>query len=333
MKSISICYFARVPDIELFNRIDFYSNDIKILRKLGYKVILCNDYFNLPDCDLYFVWWWSSGIIPLLKAKLKKRPVIMIGNIHFSDPSKQGYKYRPFYIKMFIKFSLKYSDIQIATSKIELEDLKNFQTKNPNLVYHAIDEEKYRYSDRRRENIILTVTRLIKLNIERKKVLEIIEAFSIFLNEFPDYKLYIVGRKEDDGYGMVEEKIERLKLSNKVIMTGSITDEEKIELYQKSKVYVQPTSYEGFGMAIAESMLCGTPVVTSLNGAVSEVTGDYAVFVNPDDPVSIFNGIKKLVTDEKLYGEIREKGYHRIRDNFSFKKRTEEIDKLIKSLI
>ena len=333
MNSKSICYFARVPDVQLFSRIDFYSNDIKILKQLGYEVKLCNDYFNIPDCDLYFIWWWSSGIIPLIKAKFKKKPVIMIGNIHFSDTSKQGYSYRPFYIKKFIKYSLKNSDIQIATSEIELNDLKNFKTKNPVLVYHAIDNEKYSYRDKPREKILLTVSRLLKLNVERKKILEILEAFNIFIKEFPEYKLYIVGRKEDDGYDMVSDKINELKLNTQVVLTGSISDEEKISLYHKSKVFVQPTSYEGFGMAIAESMLCGTPVVTSLNSAVTEVTGGIAVNVDPDNPESISDGIKKLIKDTDYYNNLKKMGFERIRDVFSFEKRLVKIDKLLKSLI
>jgi len=332
MSGRSICYFARIPDKELFGRIDFYSNDIKILKELGYDVKLCNDYFNIPNCDLYFIWWWSSGIIPLLKAKINKKPSIMIGNIHFSDPSSQGYKFRPLHVKSFIKYSLRNSDLQIATSKIELEDIMRFNPSNPVLVYHAIDNEKYKFCDEPRDKIIFTVSRLLKLNVERKKILETLEAFKIFLEEFPEYKFIIAGRKEDDGYHLVKNKIDELGLNQAVELRGSINDEEKINLFHKSMIYVQPTSYEGFGLAIAESMLCGTPVITSFKGAVPEVTGDFALNVNPDSVREIYAGFKKLVTDKDYYNLLKNKGSERIKQKFSIENRKRQIGDLIKSL-
>lgn len=327
----TICFYARLPDESLFNKIDFYSNDIKIFRELGYKVITASNPRQIIKADLYFVWWFSSGIIPLLIGKfLYNKPVVMVGNTHLNDPSQQGFHYRPYFIKKFFQFSLRYSDCQIATSKIEFEDLKNyFEAKNPILLYHAIDENKYIYSTEKKENIILTVSRLLKLNVERKKISEIIIAFKQFLYYYPDYKLYIVGRKEDDGYKFVKDKIENLKLSEKIVLTGSLDDNEKIKLFQKSRIYVQPTDYEGFGMAIAESMLCGTPVITSFNGAVKEVVSKFALHTNPNDPTEICNQMIRLIQNEKLYKSLRENGHSHIKENFSIKIRKQKISKII----
>jgi len=325
-----ICFYARVPDINLLNSVNFYSNDIKILRELGYEVLLSNSYKNIPSgCDLFFIWWWSSGIIPLIKSKLQGKPSIMIGNLHYRDLSNQGYKHRPFYIKQFIKYSLKNSDVQIATSKIEYEDIILFKAKNPVLIYHTIDENKYKFYEGPREKYLLTITRLLKLNVERKKVLESLEAFKIVLNDFPDYKFLIAGRKEDDGYADVLKKVESLKLSDKVVLLGNVSEEDKIKFIQKSAVYIQPTSYEGFGMAIGESMLCGTPVVTSSNGAVPEVAGDLAVYVDPDSPVDIANGIIKLINDKSLFEKLSKEGSKRIQTLFSYNRRKQAIEELI----
>lgn len=333
MKNQSICFYARVPDLKLFERIDFYSNDIKIFKELGYKVVLCNDSFNIPVCDIYFIWWWSSGILPLIKAKILKKPNITIGNIHYSDPSKQGYNSRPFYIKEFIKYSLRNSDVQLATSKIEFDELKeNFNPGNPILVYHAIDNDKYKYNNSKREKIILTISRLLKLNVERKKIIEILEAFKIVMKKHPEYLLYIAGRKEDDGYDMVNDKIKELDLTKNVILTGSISDEEKIKLYQKSKIYVQPTDYEGFGLAIAESMSCGTPVITSPNGAVPEVAGEFALYVDPNNVNNIADGMIKLIEDEELWKDLSINGSKRIQGEFSFERRRESLKVILENL-
>ncbi|MEO8208922.1 MAG: glycosyltransferase family 4 protein [bacterium] len=329
-----ICFYARLDDVSLFELVDFYSNDIKIFKELGYEVVLSHNIKTIPnDCDLYFIWWWSSGIVPLIKAKFLRKPTVTIGNIHYSDPSKQGYHSRPFYIRFFIRFCLLFSDVQIATSQIEYNDIIKLKAKNPFLVYHAIDKEKYAYNLEGREKFLLTLSHLTKVNVERKKVKEIVRAFKYVVDKYPEYHLYIAGGTNDDGYEEVLNEVNILGLSSKVKFLGRISDKEKIEHYQKCKLFVQPTSFEGFGMALAENMACGTPVITSANGAVPEVVGDSSIFVDPDNPEDIANGIIKLIENKQLYEKLSIEGRKRVEEKFSFSKRKKEINEIIKPFL
>jgi len=332
---MKICFYARLKEDWYFDLLDFYSNDIKIFKELGHEVVKVHNWKMLPrDCDLYFIWWWSSGIIPIIKANRLSKPVITIGNIHYYDMSDQGYFQRPFYIKQFIKYSLKHSDVQIATAKIELEGIKKLGAVNPILIYHAIDSNKYSFKpNENREDFLLTLTQLTKPNIQRKKVKEIILAFANVSPLFPKLKLYIVGNKKDDGYVDLLELVKNQKLDNKVEFLDRVSDTEKIDLYQRCRIYIQPTSFEGFGMAIAESMLCGAPVITSRNGAVPEVCGDSAVYVNPDDIKDISKGIEKLMSDDIFRNNLSISGYERIRDLFSYEVRKENIRLLLDKYI
>jgi glycosyltransferase involved in cell wall biosynthesis len=336
IKKKKICFYARKKNPILFEIVDFYSNDIKIFKELGYDVVLANSYKNIPnDCDLYFVWWWTSGIVPLIKVKtFIKKPVMMIGNLHYSDPSIQGYFNKPFYIKSFIKFCLKFSDVQIATSKIEFEEILNLKPKNLKMIYHAIDTNKYSFkSYEDRKPVLFTITHLTKHNVRRKCVAEIVEAFKLVSDKYPEYKLFIAGGKEDDGYPEILKRVLALNLQEKVVFMGRISDEEKIKMYQECSVFVQPTYFAGFGMAIAESMACGTPVVTSKKGAVPEVVGDLAVFAEPDDISQISSGILGYIEDLNFSKEMGIKGRIRIEELFTMKKRKEAISEIIKKYI
>lgn len=328
---MKICFYARLKDSWYFDLLDFYSNDIKIFRELGHEVIKVYNWRKLPNnCDLYFIWWWSSGIVPIIKAKRLSKPVISIGNIHYYDPSDQGYFHRPFYIRQFMKYSLKHSDVQIATAKIEFEGIKKLGAKNPVLIYHAIDKGKYSFKPKEnRENFILTLTQLTKPNIQRKKVREIILAFEKVADKFSDLKLFIVGNKDDDGYQDLNNLVKNHNLEKRVEFLGRVSDSEKVDLYQRCKIYLQPTSFEGFGMAIAESMLCGAPVITSRKGAVPEVCGDYAIYVEPDNIEDISNGIIKLLTEDDLRENLSIQGYKRIKDLFSYEVRKEKMRNLL----
>lgn len=326
-----ICFYARLKDKWYFDLLDFYSNDIKIFEELGHEVIKVHNWKNLPDnCDLYFVWWWSSGIVPLIKAKLWKKPVITIGNLHYNDPSEQGYHQRPFYIKWFIKYCLKKSDVQISTSEIEFEGIKNLGAKNPILLYHAIDDRKYKYNNTEcRENYIMTLTQLTLENIQRKKVKEIILAFKEVSTEFNNLSLFIVGNKTDSGYEKIKQFVASNNIDDKVKFLGRVSDEEKIKLYQNCRIYIQPTSFEGFGMAIAESMLCGAPVITSRTGAVPEVAGDCALYVNPDVISEISEGIRRILNNRELSEKMSLEGHNRIKNKFAYDLRKKSIKIII----
>ena len=58
---------------------------------------------------------------------------------------------------------------------------------------------------------------------------------------------------------MAEEK----GISNIITVTGGLFGDDKWNTYRESDVFVLPTLNENFGIVIAESLLCGTPVITT----------------------------------------------------------------------
>lgn len=332
---IKICFYVRTKNRELFEIVDFYSNDIRIFKELGYEVVLSNSYKNIPnDCDLYFIWWWTSGIVPLIKAKFLRKPTLMIGNLHYSDSSIQGFKNKPFYIRAFIKYCLRNSDVQLATSKFEFNEILNLKPKNLKMIYHAIDLGKYEFrSYDNREPFLFSLTHLTKHNVKRKCVLETIEAFKIVNEKFKEIKLYIAGGTDSEGYEMAYHKVKSLGLEDKIVFMGRISEQEKISMYQKCRIYIQPTYFEGFGMAIAESMACGAPVITSPKGAVPEIVADCTLFVVPDDINNIADGIMKLIEDNDFAKELGVIGRKRIEEMYSFEKRKNSLKLLIESIL
>jgi glycosyltransferase involved in cell wall biosynthesis len=60
-------------------------------------------------------------------------------------------------------------------------------------------------------------------------------------------------------------------------------------------------------------MACGTPVVTSPFGALREVAGKVAVFIDPTDVSSIAEGMQCLLVDRQLRASLKEQGLERAR--------------------
>ena len=85
-------------------------------------------------------------------------------------------------------------------------------------------------------------------------------------------------------------------------------------LYRLASVFVFPSLYEGFGLPPLEAMYFGTPVVTSNVSSLPEVVGDAAMLVDPYDPASIAEGMRRALMDEDLRAWLRERGLARARE-------------------
>ncbi|MGC8873759.1 MAG: glycosyltransferase family 4 protein [Chloroflexia bacterium] len=107
--------------------------------------------------------------------------------------------------------------------------------------------------------------------------------------------------------------VERLGLHHWVRFLGFVPDEDMVGLYNLALGVVYPSLYEGFGVPPLEGLACGTPVLTSNVSAMPEVVGDAAILVDPKDPASIADGLRRLIEDEELRRALRAAGPERAR--------------------
>lgn len=78
----------------------------------------------------------------------------------------------------------------------------------------------------------------------------------------------------------------------------NISDEEMIFEYENCDILSFPSLFEGFGMPIVEAQAVGRPIVTSNIEPMKSISGGSAVFVDPEDIVSIKHGFEVLINNE-----------------------------------
>jgi len=93
-----------------------------------------------------------------------------------------------------------------------------------------------------------------------------------------------------------------------VRLLGMVADEELPGLYANAAVFVQPSSYEGFGLTAAEAMACGTPVIAADAGSLPEVVGDAGLLVPPRDVDALAGAIAQVLEHRALRRELSESG-------------------------
>jgi glycosyltransferase involved in cell wall biosynthesis len=326
------CFFCRTKDKSIFDRNEFYKIDIQILQDLGYQVQIATSWKEIPmDADLYFVWWWTYALYPVLLAKIMKKKLIITGtfNLH-GKVDGAGYYSRPFYQRMLIYWSAKLAPANLVVSRYEYERLRNL-IKADNVFYspHTLNIDEYGLNSKtNRKDYFFTIAWMSRLNSIRKCIPELIQAIRRLKDEGEHPKLLIAGKMENDA-GFLRTMVKELQLEENVKFLGLISQEEKIQRLQECKIYLQPTRFEGFGVAIAEALLCGTPVITSDEGAVSEVTNGYCKYVDGTSPESIAKGIKNVLEHYTKYLEIAEKGKEHIKKNFTYSRRFQDIKALL----
>lgn len=110
---------------------------------------------------------------------------------------------------------------------------------------------------------------------EGKNLFRWIDIAEKLLNENTDFEFNIYGdgplKQELDAY------IKNKNLANKVILHGFIKDVENV--YKENDLLIFLSEYESFGNVVVESILCGTPVITSDIPAMKEIFKDYPEFV------------------------------------------------------
>ena len=104
-----------------------------------------------------------------------------------------------------------------------------------------------------------------------------------------------------------------------------------VTLIRGARAVVFPSLYEGFGLPVLESMVLGTPVVTSRESSVPEVAGDAALLVDPYNTDEIAAAIRTIVNDVGLRAELSQRGRTQAA-NFSVDRYRERIASLYRAL-
>ncbi len=98
-------------------------------------------------------------------------------------------------------------------------------------------------------------------------------------------------------------------------------------LVRCARAVMFPSLYEGFGLPILEAMQLGTPVLTSNTSSIPEIVGGAAILIDPYDPSSIAEGLRRLDENEPLRAELSAGGIEQAH-NFSLDRYAERLDRL-----
>ena len=123
------------------------------------------------------------------------------------------------------------------------------------------------------------------------------DVVKILVRTHPRLRLRIAGRGKDGE--RVRAAARALDIDRNVELIGPVDDAKRAELLAGARVFVMPSRFEGFGMAAAEAMAAGVPVVTSNAGSLPEVVDPPrgGVVVPAGDAAAMAAAVDSLLRD------------------------------------
>jgi glycosyltransferase involved in cell wall biosynthesis len=174
--------------------------------------------------------------------------------------------------------------------------------------------ENFRYRYKLPEKFILTITRVDHPGLDKstsffpgKNVETTIRAFMICQSNVP-HSLVVAGRRVRDYLlhtGFKEADFERIHF------TDFVPHEELPKLFSLADLFVIPSFYESYAMALVEAMACGCPIIASQTGACPEITAGAALLADPNDPADFSDKIQLVLTNKELRMDLRAKSLER----------------------
>lgn len=145
---------------------------------------------------------------------------------------------------------------------------------------------------------------------QRKNHLRLIKAFSCLPTAIKAaYQLAIVGPMPQAHRTQFEECIKECGLTfSDVVITGRVSDDEMVHLYNLCALFVFPSWHEGFGLPALEAMSCGAPVIGSNTTSIPEVIGRSDALFNPFSEVAIAEKITEVLGNDRLRNDLARHG-------------------------
>jgi glycogen(starch) synthase len=321
-------------NIKFFNDVFIYNvlsatkflNQLVKKERYNYDVLCFHDWLSAP-----------SGLI--IKNELK---IPLVFHVHSTEWGRTGNKGSQ--VVSYIEDTMALVANGVITVSYAMRDdlvRHGWDAKKIHTVWNGVDPERYdpenvkdeavrklreQYGIKDKERMILFVGRLTVV----KGVRNVIQGMPSVLSEFPDTKLVILGRGEEQKDIM--ELVERLGLNGKVIYRFEfVPEDERILHYAAADLCVFPSTYEPFGIVSLEAMAMKKPTIVGARGVVgfreqvipsgSEQTG---LHVNGDDPSDIAWAIKEILKDPERAKRMGENGRERVLKYFTWRTAAEQ---------
>jgi glycogen synthase len=241
--------------------------------------------------------WLTMEAATILKEEMG---VPMVLTIHSTEYDRSGWLNPNQWFIDIEKKGMESADRIIAVSSLTKKVIVEKYGINPDMI-SVIHNAVYPIAEGKKQKIVLFLGRLTI----QKGAEFFLKAARKVLDYEPDV-IFVVAGEGDMLTSLINQAVD-LGISNRVIFTGRLTEEEVKHIYGISSVYIMPSVSEPFGITALEAISAGTPTIASKTAGVCE-TFNNCIKVDFWDSDGTASKIISLLRYESLRKTLAENG-------------------------
>lgn len=294
--------FAADENVEIFsipNNPETVFESIKILRTIFTSIKFWLSLFvKIPQSKIVHI--FSSGttsyiistLPPLFIAKLFCKKTILHyhtgeAETHLSD------------WKLTAKPTMKRFDKIIVPSQFLVDVFTKFDLK-AEAIFNFVESEKFKFRERNSLQPVFLSNRNFEAHYQ---VSDVLRAFRLIQNRFPDAKLLVAGAGSEEK--LLYQLAAELKLEN-VEFLGRIEPSEMPQVYEKADIYLNASIVDNMPLSFIEAFAAGTPIISYATGGIPYICkhNETALLVETKDFEALAKEAIRLIEDEDLAQKI-----------------------------
>ena len=205
------------------------------------------------------------------------------------------------FIKKYFQYKLFHSSYKNSKFNIfpslytkNLFEKKFGKKKNNHVIFHGVN--KIKTFKLQSSNKLICISSLEYF----KNIFNLVEAVKILDNRNVKFELSIIGPGTLDQISNLKKEISKKNLIGKVKYLGLLNKRKLKEKMLDSRVLINSSSCESFGLPNLEAYVCGLNIVCSDIDVFREILGDKPYYFNPKSPKSIANKIFKALNESRF---------------------------------
>ncbi len=284
---------------------------------------------------------FSTHIVHYYKKRNPSvRSVLMLNDVHtarwslfddplFNEPRKPLLKRPINWLKDMYEniIFLKSQDKILVLNERSIQFVNKYHGREATVIRSGVDLDKFEYVKRTALDKSKTIKLLANgIFFVHRRFEDVVGAVKLLILDGYKIELDIIGghnrHKAEIYYKKLVDLVERLDIKEKVFFRGKVSDDDLVDYYKKSDIFISAAHMWTWGLANFEALSAGLPLIISDTIGASEVLndGEQALFIKPGRPDMIYKSVKRLINDGNLYTKLSRNGNEYVRNRFTWKR-------------
>jgi len=315
----NIDFFLYTPPLKYWLKNNLKEYDIIHLHNFrSYQNVMVHKYAT--KCGIPIIMQAHGSVLPFFEKRIQKKLYDYIWGSKILTDSSKCLAVSKVERDQYLTMGSPENKIEIIPNGINVED------------YEILPERgnfRKKYGIASDEKIILYLGRLHK----SKGIDFLINSFFSLLDQYPNAKFVIAG--PDEGFlDVLMNQIKKLKINEKILVTGHLYKNEKIEAFVDADVLIYPGRIEIFGLVPFEAIMCGTPVIVADGCGCGEVIREAqcGYLVHYGDIYGLNKTILKVIENPESTKKMVDSGKLYIQENLAWDDVVKQVERLYENL-